>query len=157
MPSHCHCVSQGFRFLAAVAQVVEHRGAAHIAAMGPFWVSKATGDCLRIRTHHRLLRTQLQPNRRQGRHCLGGHRQGTAQPPARSAHVALRLHLGTDACGFKLALDGHDTRAIQAYRMSTVRYTALLRRLSKTALNTLAESATRLCEAHRALASVLRI
>jgi site-specific recombinase XerD len=34
------------------------------------------------------------------------------------------------ACGFKLANDGHDTRAIQAYLghrsiMSTVRYTAL--------------------------------
>jgi site-specific recombinase XerD len=31
------------------------------------------------------------------------------------------------ACGFKLANDGHDTRAIQAYRsiVSTVRYTAL--------------------------------
>jgi type 1 fimbriae regulatory protein FimB/type 1 fimbriae regulatory protein FimE len=34
------------------------------------------------------------------------------------------------ACGFKLANDGHDTRAIEAYLghrsiMSTVRYTAL--------------------------------
>jgi site-specific recombinase XerD len=34
------------------------------------------------------------------------------------------------ACGFKLANDGHDTRAVQAYLghrsiMSTVRYTAL--------------------------------
>jgi hypothetical protein len=40
------------------------------------------------------------------------------------------------ACGFKLANDGHDTRAIQAYLghrsiMSTVRYTALTPIVSK--------------------------
>jgi type 1 fimbriae regulatory protein FimE len=39
-------------------------------------------------------------------------------------------HMLRHACGFKLANDGHDTRAIQAYLghrsiMSTVRYTAL--------------------------------
>jgi site-specific recombinase XerD len=36
-------------------------------------------------------------------------------------------HMLRHACGFKLANDGHDTRAIQAYRsiVSTVRYTAL--------------------------------
>jgi Phage integrase family len=39
-------------------------------------------------------------------------------------------HMLRHACGFKLANDGHDTRAIQAYlghrsNMSTVRYTAL--------------------------------
>jgi site-specific recombinase XerD len=39
-------------------------------------------------------------------------------------------HMLWHACGFKLANDGHDTRAIQAYLghrsiMSTVRYTAL--------------------------------
>src|SRR5262249_28733146 len=39
-------------------------------------------------------------------------------------------HMLRHACGFKLANDGHDSRAIQAYLghrsiMSTVRYTAL--------------------------------
>ena len=39
-------------------------------------------------------------------------------------------HMLRHACGFKLANDGHDTRAIQAYLghrsiMSTIRYTVL--------------------------------
>jgi site-specific recombinase XerD len=43
---------------------------------------------------------------------------------------AVHSHMLRHACGFKLANDGHDTRAIQAYFghrsiMSTVRYTAL--------------------------------
>jgi hypothetical protein len=42
----------------------------------------------------------------------------------------VHTHMLRHACGFKLANDGHDTRAIQAYLahrsiMSTVRYTAL--------------------------------
>jgi type 1 fimbriae regulatory protein FimB/type 1 fimbriae regulatory protein FimE len=42
----------------------------------------------------------------------------------------IHSHMLRHACGFKLANDGHDTRAIQAYLghrsiMSTVRYTAL--------------------------------
>jgi integrase len=42
----------------------------------------------------------------------------------------MHSHMLRHACGFKLANDGHDTRAIQAYLghrsiMSTVRYTAL--------------------------------
>jgi integrase len=42
----------------------------------------------------------------------------------------IHAHMLRHACGFKLANDGHDTRAIQAYLghrsiMSTVRYTAL--------------------------------
>jgi integrase len=46
-------------------------------------------------------------------------------------------HMLRHACGFKLANDGHDTRAIQAYLghrsiMSTVRYTALTPNGSKT-------------------------
>jgi integrase len=46
-------------------------------------------------------------------------------------------HMLRHACGFKLANDGHDTRAIQAYLghrsiMSTVRYTALTPNRSKT-------------------------
>ncbi len=45
-------------------------------------------------------------------------------------------HMLRHACGFKLANDGHDTRAIQAYLghrsiMSTVRYTALTPRRFK--------------------------
>jgi integrase len=43
---------------------------------------------------------------------------------------SIHSHMLRHACGFKLANDGHDTRAIQAYLghrsiMSTVRYTAL--------------------------------
>jgi site-specific recombinase XerD len=42
----------------------------------------------------------------------------------------IHSHMLRHACGFKLANDGHDTRAIQAYLghrsiISTVRYTAL--------------------------------
>jgi site-specific recombinase XerD len=53
---------------------------------------------------------------------------GRAQPP-QDVRWFLRRML-RHACGFKLANDGHDTRAIQAclgHRsiMSTVRYTAL--------------------------------
>ena len=45
-------------------------------------------------------------------------------------HLSVHSHMLRHACGFKLANDGHDTRAIQAYLghrsiMSTVRYTAL--------------------------------
>jgi site-specific recombinase XerD len=56
-------------------------------------------------------------------------------PPARAGVAAkftfpVHSHMLRHACGFKLANDGHDTRAIQAYLghrsiMSTVRYTAL--------------------------------
>ncbi len=47
-----------------------------------------------------------------------------------SRGVPMYSHMLRHACGFKLANDGHDTRAIQAYLghrsiMSTVRYTAL--------------------------------
>ena len=56
--------------------------------------------------------------------------------PAVRAGVAAKFtflmhsHMLRHACGFKLANDGHDTPAIQAYLgqrsiMSTVRYTAL--------------------------------
>ena len=51
---------------------------------------------------------------------------------ARASPICLcgHSHMLRHACGFKLANDGHDTRAIQAYLghrsiMSTVRYTAL--------------------------------
>jgi integrase len=66
-------------------------------------------------------------------------RWGFAQELAQRAAFPrrYRMHAGIPAlamlrhaCGFKLANDGHDTRAIQAYLghrsiMSTVRYTAL--------------------------------
>ena len=47
-----------------------------------------------------------------------------------AAKFTFLIHSLRHACGFKLANDGHDTRAIQAYLghrsiMSTVRYTAL--------------------------------
>jgi integrase len=50
--------------------------------------------------------------------------------PLREAMFLVYSHMLRHACGFKLANDGHDTRAIQAYLghrsiMSTVRYTAL--------------------------------
>ena len=51
---------------------------------------------------------------------------------ANAARIEIKVHphMLRHACGFKLANDGHDTRAIQAYLghrsiMSTVRYTAL--------------------------------
>ena len=52
-----------------------------------------------------------------------------AEPGAYSA-FPFHSHMLRHACGFKLANDGHDPRAIQAYLghrsiMSTVRYTAL--------------------------------
>ena len=55
-----------------------------------------------------------------------GARAGAAAKFAFLVHTHMLRH----ACGFKLANDGHDTRAIQAYLghrsiMSTVRYTAL--------------------------------
>jgi type 1 fimbriae regulatory protein FimB/type 1 fimbriae regulatory protein FimE len=55
-----------------------------------------------------------------------------ADLPASLRHESsgFHSHMLRHACGFKLANDGHDTRAIQAYLghrsiMSTVRYTAL--------------------------------
>ena len=57
-----------------------------------------------------------------------------SSPPATSPlpqfTFLVHTHMLRHACGFKLANDGHDTRAIQAYLghrsiMSTVRYTAL--------------------------------
>ena len=57
-----------------------------------------------------------------------------SSPPATSSlpqfTFLVHSHMLRHACGFKLANDGHDTRAIQAYLghrsiMSTVRYTAL--------------------------------
>jgi integrase len=50
--------------------------------------------------------------------------------PLSVAGFLVHSHMLRHACGFKLANDGHDTRAIQAYLghrsiMSTVRYTAL--------------------------------
>src|SRR5215831_20888283 len=58
--------------------------------------------------------------------------QAMVERAAQAAGFDMKIHphmLG-HACGFKLANDGHDTRAIQAYLghrsiMSTVRYTAL--------------------------------
>ena len=55
-----------------------------------------------------------------------GRRAGACAARGFPAHSHMLRH----ACGFKLANDGHDTRAIQAYLghrsiMSTVRYTAL--------------------------------
>lgn len=52
--------------------------------------------------------------------------------PARAAHPGIKAHahMLRHACGYKLANDGHDTRAIQAYLghrniQNTTRYTAL--------------------------------
>jgi type 1 fimbriae regulatory protein FimE len=51
-------------------------------------------------------------------------------PVAAKFTFLVHSHMLRHACGFKLANDGHDSRAIQAYLghrsiMSTVRYTAL--------------------------------
>jgi len=57
-----------------------------------------------------------------------------SSPPATSPlpqfTFLVHTHMLRHACGFKLANDGHDTRAIQAYLghrsiMSTIRYTVL--------------------------------
>jgi integrase len=53
-----------------------------------------------------------------------------ALPVSKIAPFPVHSHMLRHACGPKLANDGHDTRAIQAYLghrsiMSTVRYTAL--------------------------------
>jgi site-specific recombinase XerD len=54
-----------------------------------------------------------------------------ALPATDATALPLReVHMLRHACGFKLANDGHDTRAIQAYLghrsiVSTVRYTAM--------------------------------
>jgi integrase len=58
-----------------------------------------------------------------------GYQRMVARWP-RNSTFPVHSHMLRHACGFKLANDGHDTRAIQAYLghrsiMSTVRYTAL--------------------------------
>jgi site-specific recombinase XerD len=40
---------------------------------------------------------------------------GGGQRPARNALARQHAHMLRHACGYKLANDGHDTRAIQAY------------------------------------------
>jgi site-specific recombinase XerD len=50
--------------------------------------------------------------------------------PLAQSTFLVHSHMPRHACGFKLANEGHDTRAIQAYLghrsiMSTLRYTAL--------------------------------
>jgi site-specific recombinase XerD len=49
--------------------------------------------------------------------------------------IKAHAHMLRDACGYKLANDGHDTRAIQAYLgrniQNTTRYTALARQRLK--------------------------
>ena len=47
-----------------------------------------------------------------------------------AADLGIKAHATAAACGYKLANDGHDTRAIQAYLghrniQNTTRYTAL--------------------------------
>lgn len=62
---------------------------------------------------------------------VAGYQRMVARAGVAAKFTALvHSHMLRHACGFKLANDGHDTRAIQAYLghrsiMSTVRYTAL--------------------------------
>jgi site-specific recombinase XerD len=81
------------------------------------------------------------PHRNRARNAAGGVKEerwaeaGYQRMVARAGVAAkftflVHSHMLRHACGFKLANDGHDTRAIQAYLghrsiMSTVRYTAL--------------------------------
>jgi site-specific recombinase XerD len=81
------------------------------------------------------------PHRNRARNAVGAVKEerwakaGYQRMVARAGVAAkftflIHSHMLRHACGFKLANDGHDTRAIQAYLghrsiMSTVRYTAL--------------------------------
>ena len=81
------------------------------------------------------------PHRNRAGNAVGGVKEerwaeGGYQRIVARAGVAAKFtflihsHMLRHACGFKLANDGHDTRAIQAYLghrsiMSTVRYAAL--------------------------------
>jgi integrase len=73
--------------------------------------------CLHLGTSRNAVRSRISAHGGQGGR---GH----------EIHFPVHSHVLRHACGFKLANDGHDTRAIQAYLghrsiMSTVRYTAL--------------------------------
>jgi integrase len=73
--------------------------------------------CLRVGTRRAAIGARLLPHNR-----AGGHRGRLG--------IKAHAHMLRHACGYKLANDGHDTRAIQAYLghrniQNMTRYTAL--------------------------------